>query len=144
VGTLSGLYLHNVDEKGRLAVPSKMRVELGEPFYITCVNNKFLSVYPQQAWQTFSEKLNQIPQSDASAQRSVRTIFSNAVKCEPDKQGRVLLPQILREKVGIDKEVVTIGVSYRAEIWAKDKWHGYVDEGDKDTDAMQSLGTYGI
>jgi MraZ protein len=71
-------------------------------------------------------------------------IFSNAVKCEPDKQGRVLLPQILRDKVGIDKEVVTIGVSYRAEIWAKDKWHGYVDEGDMDTDAMANLGSYGI
>ncbi len=141
---LSGLYLHNVDEKGRLAVPSKLRAELGEPFYITCVNNKCLSVYPQEAWQAFSEKLSAIPQSDEAAQRSVRTIYANAVKCEPDKQGRVLLPQILRDKVGIDKEVVTIGVSYRAEIWAKEKWDGYIEMGDKDTDAMVNLGSYGI
>ena len=144
VSALTGTYIHNVDEKGRLAVPSKMRVELGEPFFITALSGDCLSVFPREAWQTFSDKLNQIPQSDARAQRSVRMIFASAVKCEPDKQGRVLLPLALRDKVEIDKEVVTIGVLSRAEIWAKEKWHGYIDEADIGADVMEPLGPYGI
>lgn len=145
MGILTGTYVHNIDEKGRLAVPSKMRVELGEPFFITCLSSDCLTIFPKDEWDSFSEKLNRIPQSDKKAQRSVRLIFSNAVKCEPDRQGRVLLPQILREQVGIDKEVVTIGVSYRAEIWAKEKWQGFLEVAEDDsTDTLENLGPYGI
>ena len=145
MGILTGTHIHSIDEKGRLAVPSKMRVELGEPFFITCLSSDYLSVFPKDEWDKFSEKLNGIPQSDTKAQRSVRLIFSSAVKCEPDKQGRVLLPQVLRDKVGIDKEVVTIGVSYRAEIWPKEKWQGFVEEPAAEDDAtLTNLGPYGI
>lgn len=143
MGILTGKYEHNVDEKGRLAIPSKMRMELGEPFFITCLSSECLSVYPKEEWDAFSEKLNQIPQSAAKAQRSIRMIFANAVKCEPDKQGRVLLPAHLREKVGIDKEVVTIGLNKIAEIFAKNKWHGFEDEFD-DNDTMANLEPFGV
>lgn len=141
--SLIGTYMHNVDEKGRLAVPSKLRLELGEPFYITCLTSDCLSVYSEEEWQKFSDKLNAIPQTDQKAQRYVRMIFSTACKCEPDKQGRVLLPQLLRDRVGIEKEVVTIGASYRAEIWAKEKWQGFMEETMMD-DAMPNLADYGI
>ncbi len=143
--SLIGTYFHNVDEKGRLAVPSKMRMELGDPFYITCLTKDCLSVYSEEEWQKFSEKLNAIPQTDIKAQRYVRMIFSSACKCEPDKQGRVLLSQLLREKVGIEKEVVTIGASDRAEIWAKDKWQDFLEQiAEDDGEEMTGLTTYGI
>ncbi len=144
-GSLIGTYFHSVDEKGRLAVPSKLRVELGDPFYVTCLSADCLCAYSEEEWQKFADKLNAIPQTDAKAQRHVRMIFSSACKCEPDKQGRVLLPALLREKVGIDKEAVMIGASYRAEIWAKEKWQAFINEmPEDDGDTMASLSAYGI
>jgi len=143
-GSLIGTYYHSVDEKGRLAVPSKLRVELGDPFYITYLNGDCLSVYSEEEWQKFADKLNAIPQTDLKAQRYVRLIFSSACKCEPDKQGRVLLPQHLRDRVGIDKEAVMIGASFRAEIWAKEKWEATMMAETDGTDATTSLAAYGI
>jgi MraZ protein len=143
--SLIGTYIHNVDEKGRLAIPSKMRAELGEPFYVTCFTNDCLSVYSEDEWKTLTDKFNAIPQSDIKAQRAVRMIYSNACKCEPDKQGRVLLPQLLRERVGIEKEVVTIGASNRAEIWAKERWQSFLDEEPAgENNAIAGLASYGI
>lgn len=143
--SLIGTYLHNVDDKGRLAVPSKMRAQLGDPFYITCLSENYLSVYSEEEWTKFTEKLDAIPQSDEKAQRHVRIIMSNACKCEPDKQGRVLLPQLLREKVGIDKEVVTIGASNRAEIWARGRWQSFLEEEPSvGKNAIAGLADYGI
>ncbi len=143
-GSLIGTYVHSVDEKGRLAVPSKLRVELGDPFYITYLSGDCLCAYSEEEWQKFADKLNAIPQTDAKAQRYVRMIFSSACKCEPDKQGRVLLPQHLRDKVGIDKEAVMIGASYRAEIWAKEKWDAFMAAEPDDEDTMASLSAYGV
>ena len=143
--SLIGNYVHSVDEKGRLAIPSKMRVELGERFYIAWVNKDCLSIYSEEQWKVFAEKLNAIPQSDTKAQEYVRLIFSNACKCEPDKQGRVLLPQQLREKVGIDKEAVVVGASFRAEIWANDKWQAFEEKmASSGIDAMTGLAGYGV
>lgn len=144
MGALTGTYVHNVDEKGRLAVPSKLRVELGEPFFITFLSKECLTVFPKNQWDKFCIELNNVPQSDRKAQRSVRVILANAVKCEPDKQGRVLLPQTLRSLVGIEKEVVTIGVSKKAEIWAKDKWDDIMSDATEGDDLLSNLAQYGI
>ena len=140
--SLIGTYTHNLDEKGRMAVPAKLRIELGDPFYIACLGDTCLTAFSEEEWHKFAEKLSAIPQSAVEAQRAVRMIFSGACKCEPDKQGRVLLPQILREKVGIDKEVVMIGAYTRAEIWAKDRWAAFEQEAGGDS--MASLSEFGI
>jgi MraZ protein len=142
---LIGINVHNLDEKGRLAIPSKIRTELGEHFYMTCLTEDCLTVYSKEEWGKISEKLNKVLQSDIKAQRKVRLIFSCAIKCEPDKQGRVLLPQMLREMVGLVKEAVMIGASNRAEIWAKEKWDSFLREetADKDND-LSALTPYGI
>jgi mraZ protein len=142
--SLIGTYFHTLDEKGRMAVPSKLRVGLGDPFYITCLTKDCLVAYSEEEWEKFAAKLSAIPQSDVQAQRFVRMVFSGACRCEPDKQGRVLLPQVLRDKTGIDKETVIIGASYRMEIWAKEKWQGYEEETPSDEVTMQSLAVYGI
>jgi MraZ protein len=141
---LIGTYFHTLDEKGRMAVPFKLRTDLGDPFYITALTDDCLVAYPEEEWETFSAKLKAIPQSDTVAQHFVRGVTSNACKGEPDKQGRVLLPQVLRDKTGIDKETVIIGVLNRVEIWAKEKWHGYQEKAPSDEAVMQSAAKYGI
>jgi len=133
-----------VDEKGRLAVPSKLRVELGDPFYVTYLSGDCLSVYSEEEWQKLADKLNTVPQTDLMAQRYVRRIFASACKCEPDKQGRVLLPQHLRDRVGIDREVVMIGASNRAEIWAREKWEAEMAVEIDSDDLAKYVGPYGV
>lgn len=114
-----GKYKHSVDPKGRLFVPSKLREELGEAFYVTLGLDHCLSVYTESGWQAILDKYNALPISQA---RKMRFLFANAAKCEPDSQGRILLPQKLRAYAGLDKDVVIIGVSNRAEIWNAERW----------------------
>ncbi len=142
--SLIGTYFHTLDEKGRVAVPFKLRADLGDPFYITALTEDCLVVYPEGEWEALSAKLKAIPQFDADGQRLVRDVTSNACKGEPDKQGRVLLPQVLRDKVGIDKDTVIIGALNRMEIWAKEKWRGYTENAPSGEAMMQSAAKYGI
>ena len=109
-----GKYRHTVDPKGRLFVPSKLREELGEAFYVTLGLDHCLSVYTEAGWQAIVDKYNALPISQA---RKMRFLFANAAKCEPDKQGRFLLPAELRGYAGIEQSVTFIGLGNRAEIW---------------------------
>ena len=93
-----GKYKHTVDPKGRLFVPSKLRDELGEAFYVTLGLDHCLSVYTETGWQAILDKYNALPISQA---RKMRFLFANAAKCEPDKQGRFLIPTELRQYAGI-------------------------------------------
>ena len=113
-----GKYRHTVDPKGRLFVPSKLRDELGEAFYVTLGLDHCLSVYTEAGWQSILDKYNALPISQA---RKMRFLFANAAKCEPAAQGRIVLPQKLRAYAHLEKDVVVIGVSNRAEIWNAEK-----------------------
>lgn len=116
---VTGQYQHTIDAKGRLFIPAKLREELGETFYVTMGADPCLSVYSDASWARFTEKFESLPYSKTKA---MRPLFANAAKCEPDAQGRILLPQKLRAYAGLEKDVVVIGVSNRAEIWNADKW----------------------
>ena len=96
-----------------------LREELGETFYVTMGMDSCLSVYSDASWAKFTEKFESLPYTKTKA---MRPLFANAAKCEPDSQGRILLPQKLRAYAGLDKDVVIIGVSNRAEIWNAEKW----------------------
>ena len=109
-----GKYRHTVDPKGRLFVPSKLRDELGDAFYVTLGLDHCLSGYTEAGWQAIVEKFNALPISKA---RKMRFLFANAAKCEPDKQGRFLIPTELREYAGLKQEVIFIGQAGHAEIW---------------------------
>ena len=109
-----GKYKHTVDPKGRLFVPSKLRDELGDSFYVTLGLDHCLSVYTEEGWQAIVDKYNALPISQA---RKMRFLFANAAKCEPDKQGRFLIPTTLREYAGLKQEVTFIGQAGHAEIW---------------------------
>lgn len=109
-----GKYRHTVDPKGRLFVPAKLREELGDSFYVTLGLEHCLSVYTEAGWQAIVDKYNALPMSQA---RKMRFLFANAAKCEPDKQGRFLIPTELRDYAGLKDEVMFVGLAGHAEIW---------------------------
>lgn len=124
----SGEYQHSVDPKGRLIMPSKFREGLGEKFMITRGLDDCLFVYSMTDWESFETKLKSLPMTDNNARAFVRFFLSGATECELDKQGRILVPQNLRDYAGIEKDVAVVGVSSRVEIWDKDKWQKYISD----------------
>lgn len=120
-----GKYKHALDAKGRLFVPSKLKEELGEAFYVTLGLDHCLSVYTQAGWDGILEKYNALP---ISQQRKMRFLFANACRCEPDKQGRFLLPTELREYAGLKQDVTFIGQGGHAEIWDSEKYDALEQE----------------
>ncbi|TZE81943.1 division/cell wall cluster transcriptional repressor MraZ [Calorimonas adulescens] len=127
---LIGEYRHTLDSKGRIIIPAKFRGELGEHFVMTKGLDGCLFVYPLSEWQSIEDKLRKLPMNKKDARTFERFFFSGAVECEMDNQGRVVIPQNLREYAGITNEVVIIGISTRVEIWSQDKWENYNNESD--------------
>jgi MraZ protein len=120
---LIGEYQHNIDPKGRVIVPSKFREDLGEHFYVTKGLDGCLFVLSPQGWQKLQEKVSAMPVSKARGLQ--RFFFSGAVEAEPDKQGRILIPQNLRAYAGLERDITFIGASSRAEIWNSAKWNEF-------------------
>ena len=120
---LKGEYSHNIDPKGRLIIPAKFRDDLGENFVITKGMENCLYVYPETEWNAFEEKLNALPTTTDKKARAFAYFFQgSATDGDLDKQGRTLIPSVLRNYAQLDKEVVFIGMGKRAEIWDKARW----------------------
>ncbi len=118
---MTGQYQHSIDAKGRLFIPAKLRAELGEAFYVTVSGtDPCLAVYSEAVWKRFEEKFAAMPRFQA---KKVRPLFANAAKCEPDAQGRILLPQKLRAYAKLEKDVTIAGISDHAEIWNAEAWN---------------------
>ncbi len=126
-----GEYQHNIDAKGRMIVPAKFREGLGESFVLTRGLDKCLFAYPMEEWKILEEKLKKLPLTKKDARSFTRFFFSGAVECEVDKQGRINIPQTLRNYSKIEKECVVIGVSGRVEVWAKEIWEDYFTESEE-------------
>jgi len=137
---MTGTYEHALDTKGRLFIPAKLREELGVVFYLAMGVDACLAIYPQSTWERFTERFASLPMSQSKA---MRPLFANAAKCEPDSQGRIVVPQKLRQYAGLEKETVIIGVNDRAEIWAADVWKAQEEEEmspEKMSACMEALG----
>lgn len=117
---MTGEYTHTLDTKGRLAVPARLRDELGGVFYVTLSMDRCLSAYSEESWQQFSAKVNAMP---FVKQRKMRPLFAFAARCEVDGQGRILLPQNLREYAGLVKDVTVVGCNNHAELWDSERWN---------------------
>ena len=117
-----GAYRHTIDAKGRLIIPVKFREELGPEFVLTKGLDGCLSAYPNSEWKILENKLRALPLNDKDSRAFVRFFVSSATQCELDKQGRILIPAILREFAGLSKDVVLSGSLERLEIWSKEKW----------------------
>lgn len=113
---MTGSYQHNIDAKGRLTVPVKLREQLGEAFYLTKGLDGCVFAYPESEWEEFLEKLCSLPLAKAAAVQ--RHFISNSSKVETDSMGRILLPKNLREFAALEKEALFLGVGKRAEIWS--------------------------
>lgn len=138
-----GEYNHGLDAKNRMIIPSKLREELGNKFILTKGLDGCLYAYPLNEWKILEEKLKSLPLTNKDARAFVRFFFSGATEVELDKQGRGLIPQNLLEYAKIEKEIVSIGVLTRVEIWSKDKWNEYNDENidyDSLAEKMSDLG----
>ena len=120
---LIGEYQHNIDPKGRVIVPSRFREDLGEHFYVTKGLDGCLFVLSSAGWQKLQEKVSAMPVSKARGLQ--RFFFSGATDAEPDKQGRILIPQNLRAYASLERDVTFIGASSRAEIWDSAKWNAF-------------------
>lgn len=124
----TGEYQHTLDGKGRVIIPSRLRDGLGDTFVITRGLDQCLFVYPSVEWVRLEQKMKQLPFTKKDSRAFSRLFFSGAMEVEADKQGRVLIPQNLREYAGIEKEVMFIGVSNRVELWSEDAWRNYFGE----------------
>lgn len=120
-----GEYQHAIDNKNRMIIPAKFREGLGENFVLTKGLDGCLYAYTIDEWKVMEEKLKKLPLTSKDARAFVRFFFSGANEIDIDKQGRALIPQNLLEYAGIQKDIVSIGVSTRIEIWSKDKWDEY-------------------
>lgn len=120
-----GEYNHSLDTKNRIIIPAKFREELGKNFVLTKGLDGCLYVYPKSQWEVLQKKLETLPLTNKNARAFVRFFFSGAHELELDKQGRTLIPQNLLEYGQIQKEIVSIGVSNRIEIWSREKWEEY-------------------
>ncbi|MBO7357718.1 MAG: division/cell wall cluster transcriptional repressor MraZ [Lachnospiraceae bacterium] len=137
-----GEYNHTIDEKGRLIIPSKFREELGNSFVVTKGLDGCLFAYDNTEWTALEEKLKKLPLTNKDARAFARFMLAGAALVEVDKQGRILLPQVLRGFAELEKDVVLIGVASRIEIWSKDKWSEMSDASDMDeiAEKMADLG----
>ena len=137
-----GEYGHTIDAKGRIIVPAKFRESLGDNFIITKGLDNCLFVYTNEEWQRFEEKLKTLPLTNKNARTFTRFFLAGAADVELDKQGRILLPAVLREFAGLEKEVVSVGVLKRIEIWDKNRWQdtNTYDDMDEVAEHMAELG----
>ncbi len=128
---LLGTHTPKLDEKGRLILPAKFRDELAEGVVITRGQERCLYVFSKREFAGVHEKIRQAPVTSEEARKSLRVFLSGATDEQPDKQGRVLLPQILREYAGLNKELTIIGVGARAEIWDATSWQKYLSSNEE-------------
>ncbi|MBE5922122.1 MAG: division/cell wall cluster transcriptional repressor MraZ [Lachnospiraceae bacterium] len=137
-----GEYNHTIDAKGRVIVPSKFRDVLGEVFVVTKGLDGCLFVYSNEEWDAFAKKLQSFPITNKEARKFTRFFLAGAATVETDKQGRILLPAVLREFAHLEKDVVLVGVSGRVEIWDKETWMKNTEFEDMDEIAehMSELG----
>lgn len=127
-----GQYEHSIDAKGRIIIPAKYREDLGESFVVTRGLDGCLFLYPEEEWQAFVDKLQNLP-SNQNTRKLQREFLSKAMEVTLDKQGRILIPSLLRVEAALEKEVVFVGMMNRVEVWDKSRLEAQELEGDEGT-----------
>lgn len=133
-----GEYNHTIDIKGRISIPSKFRDELGEKFIATKGMDNCLFIYPMEEWKILENKLKQLPLTNKDARAFVRFFFAGATECELDNQGRIRIPNNLREHAFLEKDTVLIGVATRIELWSQEQWQQYNSDANLSYDEIAS------
>ena len=140
-----GEYQHNLDEKARLAIPVKFRATLAKGAVVTRGLDRCLFVYTAAEWKKLAEKLAQLPIAQANTRAFARLMLAGAMDATPDKQGRVVVPEYLREYAGIKKATVVAGLYNRLEIWDEAAWKNYKANTERESNSIaEALGALGV
>lgn len=130
-----GEYEHAIDRKGRIIIPSKyrevFREHYVEKFFITRGLDRCLFVFTEEEWRLQEKEFRKMPFTRAEARKFNRLYFSGACEVTCDKQGRILLPQYLKDYAGIRRDVMILGISNRIEIWAREKWKEFYKDAEQ-------------
>lgn len=118
-----GEYAHQLDSKGRLIIPARFRTHLTNNAILTRGLDRNLVIYPEDAWRTVTQQLNQMPITQPTSRALRRLLFSGAVELSLDKQGRILIPGHLRTYANIQTEVLLIGMETFIELWQPANWY---------------------
>ena len=131
-----GEYKHGLDAKGRLILPVRIREGLGPKFILTKGLDGCLFIFSPESWEAFSQKLKGLSTSSRDARRLVRYFIGSSVECEADKQGRFLIPPVLRDFAHIGKDVTVLGVTDRIELWSTEAYEAYQTDNDESIEAI--------
>ena len=142
---LIGEYLHTLDSKKRISLPSKFRKEVGRKVVVTRGLDTCLFMFSLKSWEKIAEKVSNLPVGQADTRGMSRFLLAGAVETEVDGAGRILIPEYLKEFADLKSRVVLAGVSDRVEIWNEKTWEEYKRRIEKGADQMaQTLGDLGI
>jgi len=140
-----GEYKHNLDEKGRLAIPVKFRADLSKGAVVTRGLDTSLFLFPKEEWDKLAEKLANLPLGQSNSRAFARLMLAGAMEVDVDKQGRVVLPEYLRMYAGFKKSVVIAGLYNRLELWDESTWLAYKTKMEEDAENVaEQLGNLGI
>lgn len=142
---LLGEYKHNLDNKGRAAMPAKFRKELSAGAIITRGLDRCLFVFSIKEWEELIRKLMILPLAQANARAFARLMLAGATDIQFDNQGRFLIPDYLRRYAELKKEIVITGLHSRLEIWNSENWEQYKTKTESTSDEIaEKLGELGI
>lgn len=133
-----GEYSYTIDQKKRVAIPSKFRKALGKKAVLTRGLDNCLAVYPVEEWRKLTKKLEGLPNGQVDARGFARIMLAGAVDVGFDKLGRILIPEYLKNYASFKKSVAVLGLSNRIEIWDEDKWKDYKEKTEKEIGDMAS------
>ncbi|MEK7157978.1 MAG: division/cell wall cluster transcriptional repressor MraZ [Patescibacteria group bacterium] len=139
-----GEYQHHLDDKDRLAVPTKFREQLSGGAVVTRGLDQCLFIYPMEEWNQLAEKLSKLPIAQSKSRAFARLMLAGAIDVQLDKQGRVVLPDYLKHYAKLKKKVVVAGLYNRLEVWDESAWETYKSNTEKNSgdiaEAMADLG----
>lgn len=131
-----GEYLHNLDDKGRLAVPKKFRSDLSKGAVVTRGLDNCLFLYTKTEWKKLADKLAQLPFSQANTRAFARLMLAGAMDVTVDSQGRIMVPDYLRSFAGLKKEIIVAGLYNRLELWDQKNWEAYKSQTERESNTI--------
>lgn len=140
-----GEYHHNLDDKGRMAIPVKFRADLAQGAVVTRGLDSSLFLLPLEEWGKLASKIASLPLGQANSRAFARLMLAGAMDVNLDKQGRFIIPDYLRQYAGLDKKVVIVGVNTRFELWDEEKWNAYRAQTEADaSEIAEQLGDFAL
>jgi MraZ protein len=140
-----GEYSHNLDEKGRLAIPKKFRADLSQGAVVTRGLDNCLFLYTKAEWEKLAEKLAALPFSQANTRAFARLMLAGAMDVEIDGQGRIMLPEYLRSFALLKKSVIVAGLYNRLELWDETAWKTYTTATESESATIaEQMGALGV